>query len=75
MREEHASLAKAFCTRESRGRRSAGRESCSAETGFCWITTSPGLSPTPRPIYSYEGTREINTLVVGRAITGFGAFV
>jgi len=26
-------------------------------------------------IYSYEGTREINTLIVGRAITGLGAFV
>ena len=26
-------------------------------------------------LYSYEGTREINTLVVGRAITGMGAFV
>jgi glutaryl-CoA dehydrogenase len=26
-------------------------------------------------IYSYEGTREINTFVVGRAITGFGALV
>jgi glutaryl-CoA dehydrogenase len=26
-------------------------------------------------IYSYEGTREINTLIVGRAITGIGAFV
>ena len=26
-------------------------------------------------IYSYEGTREINTLIVGRAITGTGAFV
>ena len=26
-------------------------------------------------IYSYEGTREINTLVVGRAITGLSAFV
>ena len=25
-------------------------------------------------IYSYEGTREINTLIVGRAITGLGAF-
>jgi hypothetical protein len=28
-----------------------------------------------RAIYSYEGTREINTLIVGRAITGTGAFV
>ncbi|MFP5070039.1 acyl-CoA dehydrogenase family protein [Pseudonocardia nantongensis] len=26
-------------------------------------------------LYSYEGTKEINTLVVGRAITGVGAFV
>ena len=26
-------------------------------------------------LYSYEGTREINTLIVGRAITGLGAFV
>ncbi len=26
-------------------------------------------------IYSYEGTREINSLIVGRAITGFSAFV
>jgi len=25
-------------------------------------------------LYSYEGTREINTLIVGRAITGMGAF-
>ena len=26
-------------------------------------------------IYSYQGTREISTLVVGRAITGLSAFV
>ena len=26
-------------------------------------------------LYSYEGTREINSLIVGRAITGYGAFV
>jgi glutaryl-CoA dehydrogenase len=26
-------------------------------------------------IYSYEGTREMNALIVGRAITGFSAFV
>lgn len=24
---------------------------------------------------AYEGTREINTLIVGRAVTGIGAFV
>ena len=26
-------------------------------------------------LYSFEGTRQINTLVVGRAITGMSAFV
>ena len=26
-------------------------------------------------IYSYEGTRQVNSLIVGRAVTGFGAFV
>ena len=26
-------------------------------------------------LYSYEGTREINTLIVGRAVTGLSAFV
>ena len=25
--------------------------------------------------FSYEGTREMNTLIVGKAITGFSAFV
>lgn len=25
-------------------------------------------------LYSYEGTREINTLIVGRAVTGQSAF-
>jgi len=26
-------------------------------------------------IYSYEGTREVNTLIVGRAVTGKSAIV
>ena len=26
-------------------------------------------------LYSYEGTREINTMIVGRAVTGLSAFV
>jgi glutaryl-CoA dehydrogenase len=27
-----------------------------------------------QPLYSYEGTREMNTLIVGRAITGISSF-
>jgi glutaryl-CoA dehydrogenase len=26
-------------------------------------------------LYSYEGTREMNALIVGKSITGFSAFV
>ena len=26
-------------------------------------------------IYSYEGTREMNTLIVGKALTGLSAFI
>jgi alkylation response protein AidB-like acyl-CoA dehydrogenase len=33
-----------------------------------------GLVADSEAIYSYEGTREINTLIVGRAITGLSAF-
>ncbi len=33
----------------------------------CWVVTEA--------IYSYEGTREMNTLIVGKAVTGLSAFV
>ncbi len=26
-------------------------------------------------LYSYEGTKQINSLIVGRTVTGFSAFV
>ncbi len=26
-------------------------------------------------LYSYEGTREMNSLIVGKAVSGFSAFV
>ena len=26
-------------------------------------------------LYSYEGTKQVNSLIVGRAVTGFSAFV
>ncbi len=61
-RDEHSSLAKAFCTvRMGNGillEHQVGRFVADAEA-----------------IYSYEGTREMNTLIVGRAITGLSAFV
>ena len=58
----------------------AGRASCSAEMAcaYCCDRTDVGRfagTADSEAIYSYEGTREINTLIVGRAITGLGAFV
>ena len=38
-----------------------------AATASCSTTTSPGYFADAEAIYSYEGTREMNTLIVGRA--------
>ena len=62
------------CTLADAGDRRAGPGRCSAATASCWSTTSAGFFADAEALYSYEGTREINTLIVGRAVTGLGAF-
>ncbi|MBV8909278.1 MAG: acyl-CoA dehydrogenase family protein [Gammaproteobacteria bacterium] len=74
MREEHASLAKAFCTVKARETVGWARELLGGN-GILLDHHVARFVADAEAIYSYEGTREINTLVVGRAITGFGAFV
>jgi glutaryl-CoA dehydrogenase len=74
MREEHASLAKAFCTARARETVGWARELLGGN-GILLDHHVARFVADAEAIYSYEGTREINTLVVGRAITGFGAFV
>ena len=69
-----SALAKAYCTARMRETVGWARELLGGN-GIVLDTTSAGSSPTPRRIYSYEGTREMNTLIVGRAITGESAFV
>lgn len=74
MRDEHASLAKAFCTVRMRETVGLARELL----GGNGILLEHGVArfvADAEAIYSYEGTREMNTLIVGRAITGVGAFV
>ena len=73
-RDEHASLAKAFCTARMRESVGWARELLG---GNGILLDHPGgrWVPDAEAIYSYEGTREINTLIVGRAITGLSAFV
>lgn len=73
-REEHSALAKATATSLMRDTVAHCREAC----GGNGIVTDYGVGrffADAEAIYSYEGTREMNTLIVGRAITGESAFV
>ncbi len=73
-RDEHSSLAKEFTT----GRMRETVAWCRELMGGNGIVMDYGVMKffiDSEAIYSYEGTREMNTLIVGRAITGKAAFV
>jgi glutaryl-CoA dehydrogenase len=74
MDEEHASLAKVFCTTRMRETVGWARELMGGN-GILLDHDVGRFVADAEAIYSYEGTREINALVVGRAITGLSAFV
>ena len=74
MSDEHASLAKAFCTVRMRETVGYARELL-AGNGILLDYHVGRFVADAEAIYSYEGTREMNSLIVGRAITGFSAFV
>jgi glutaryl-CoA dehydrogenase len=74
LKDEHASLAKAFCTVKMRETVGYARELLGGN-GILLEENVGRFVADAEAIYSYEGTREINTLIVGRAITGFSAFV
>jgi len=74
LKDEHASLAKAFCTVKMRETVGFAREVLGAN-GILLDYNIGRFVADSEAIYSYEGTREMNTLIVGKAITGFGAFV
>jgi glutaryl-CoA dehydrogenase len=74
MTDEHASLAKAFCTVRARETTGLARELLGGN-GILLEHHVGRFVADAEAIYSYEGTREMNTLIVGRAITGIGAFV
>jgi glutaryl-CoA dehydrogenase len=74
LKDEHASLAKAFCTVKMRECVGWARELLGAN-GILLDYNIGRFVADSEAIYSYEGTREMNTLIVGKAITGFGAFV
>ena len=73
-RDEHSALAKEFTT--SRMRETVAW--CRELMGGNGIVIDYGVAKffaDAEALYSYEGTREMNTLIVGRSITGKSAFV
>jgi glutaryl-CoA dehydrogenase len=73
-RDEHAALAKEYTT--SRMRETVAW--CREALGGNGIVLDYGVMrhfADAEALYSYEGTREMNTLIVGRSITGLSAFV
>lgn len=72
--DEHASLAKVFCTLRTRDIVSRAREVMGGN-GILLQYDVARFVADAEAIYSYEGTKEINSLIVGRAITGISAFV
>lgn len=72
--DEHASLAKGFCTVKMRETVGWARELLGAN-GILLDYHVGRFVADAEAIYSYEGTREMNALIVGRSITGISAFV
>jgi glutaryl-CoA dehydrogenase len=72
--DHHSALAKAFCTVRMREAVGWARELLGGN-GILLENHVGRFVADSEAIYSYEGTREINTLIVGRAITGTSAFV
>ncbi|MEU8382475.1 acyl-CoA dehydrogenase family protein [Streptosporangium sp. NPDC048865] len=73
-KDEHSAMAKAFCTARMREAVGWAREILGGN-GIVLDYDVGRFVADSEAIYSYEGTREINTLIVGRAITGTSAFV
>src|SRR5262245_19795184 len=72
--DSQAALAKAFCTSKARETVSWGRELLGGN-GILLDYNVARFFADAEAIYSYEGTYQMQTLIVGKAITGFSAFV
>jgi glutaryl-CoA dehydrogenase len=72
--DHHAALAKAFCTARSRETVAWGRELLGGN-GIVADYNIARFFADAEALYSYEGTYQMQNLIVGKAITGLGAFV
>ncbi|GGF14274.1 acyl-CoA dehydrogenase family protein [Subtercola lobariae] len=73
-RDEHSALAKAYATARMRETVAWCREALGGNGIVLEYDVARHFADA-EALYSYEGTREMNTLIVGRSITGFAAFV
>ncbi len=73
-RDEHSALAKAYTTARMRETVAWAREALGGN-GIVLDHDVARFFADAEALYSYEGTREMNTLIVGRKITGSAAFV
>lgn len=71
--DENSAMAKMFTARMLRQTVALGREVCGGN-GIVLDYDVARFHADAEAIYSYEGTDEINALILGRAITGIGAF-
>ncbi|MAT18183.1 MAG: acyl-CoA dehydrogenase [Leifsonia sp.] len=73
-KDEHAALAKAYATSRMRETVAWARESMGGN-GIVLDYGAARHFADAEALYSYEGTKEMNSLIVGRALTGAAAFV
>ena len=73
-RDEDSALAKMLTGLNMRETVALAREVCGGN-GITLETDVARFHADAEAVYSYEGTHEINALILGRAITGLGAFV
>ncbi len=71
--DENSAMAKMFTARMLRETAALAREVCGGN-GIVLDYDVARFHADAEAIYSYEGTDEINALILGRAITGIGAF-
>jgi glutaryl-CoA dehydrogenase len=71
--DHHASLAKSFCTAKMRETVAWAREVCGAN-GIVVDHDVGRYFADAEALYSYEGTFQMQNLIVGKAVTGLSAF-
>src|SRR5271157_3043249 len=72
--DAHAALAKAFCTAKCRETVAWAREVLGGN-GIVADYKVARFFADCEALYSYEGTYQMQNLIVGKAVTGFGAFI